>query len=150
VASSSRLARTILAALIWAGFFFAASFSMDGWTRTIAFILWLAAIGVATLVVRDKVLVDVSRRDMIAQLVACYVGGVLYRGYALGLFNQVPDGALLWVFTGVWPAASLAGWTQLANVGIPLIVVGVAGYTKRMGGRGTHDPRAAESPAGRT
>jgi len=129
---SSRVARTLAASGVWFGAFTLSRFFLDGWTVSIRVGWWLILVGLAAVIIRDAILPGTARADISAQLIACYLGGVLARAFELLEIGPSPgSGATaLWLLTGVWPLADVRAWSGLAGTALALCIVAFAAVAK--------------------
>ncbi len=93
---------------------------------------WLILVGLAAVIIRDAILPGMARSDIAAQLVACYLGGVLARAFELLEMGSLPDSGVtaIWLLTGAWPFAGARAWSGLADTALALCIVAFAGATK--------------------
>ena len=129
---TARLLRMAGATGVWFAAFTISGYSSDGWTIWGMGLWWLTMVGVAAFVVRDVVLPVASRADLLAQLLACYIGGVLSRALLLGGVGQTPSvgATTTWVLMGAWLVAELQAMIGLVGVVLSLLIVLLLGVVE--------------------
>ena len=129
---TARLLRWAGAAGVWFVAFTVSGYFSDGWTLWGMGLWWFTMVGVAAFVVRDVVLPGASRAGLVAQLLACYIGGVLSRALLLTEVGQTPGAGAttIWLLLNAWPVMELRAMIGLGGVLLSLLTVLLLGLVK--------------------